>query len=61
MNTMNDFFQRYKQFCQQMQGQNPDHIIQQMMQNGRISQSQYNYARQTAEQIKQMMNPGAQG
>lgn len=58
MNNINDFLQRFNQFRTQMQGQNPDQIIQQMMQSGRLTQSQYNQARQTAEQIKRMMNPG---
>ena len=61
MNNFTDFMQRFNQFRSQMQGQNPDQIIQQMMSNGKITQSQYEQARQQAMQIQKMMNPGAQG
>ena len=61
MNNMMAMMQRFNQFRQQYAGQNPDTVIQQMMQNGRISQSQLDQARQMAEQFKQMMGPGAQG
>ena len=61
MNNFTDFMQRFNQFRSQMQGQNPDQIIQQMMRSGKITQSQYEQARQQAMQIQKMMNPGAQG
>jgi hypothetical protein len=53
---------RFNQFRQQMSNANPDQMIQQMMQSGRLSQAQYNQARQTAMQIQRMMGgPSAQG
>lgn len=58
---MNNFWQAFNQFMRQMQGQNPDQIIEQMMRSGKITQSQYEQARQQAMQIQKMMNPGAQG
>lgn len=58
---MNNIFQQIQQFRQQMGNANPDAIIQQMMQSGRLSQAQYNQARQAAEQYMRMINPGAQG
>jgi len=61
MNNMAQFMQSFNQFRQSMQGQNPEQIIQNLMQNGRLSQQQYEQARQQAMQIQRMMNPGAQG
>ena len=61
MNNFMQFMQQFNQFRQQMQGQNPDQIIQDMMRQGRISQSQYEQARQQAMQIQKMISPGAQG
>lgn len=61
MNNMMQFMQSFNQFRQSMQGQNPDQIIQNLMQNGRLTQQQYEQARQQAMQIQRMMNPGAQG
>jgi phage I-like protein len=60
MNNFMQFMQQFNQFRQSMQGQNPDQIIQNMMSQGRISQSQYEQARQMASQIQKMI-PGAQG
>ena len=37
------------------QGGNPDEMIQNMLNSGRISQSQYNAAVQRAQQIMQML------
>lgn len=61
MNNMMQFMQSFNQFRQSMQGQNPDQIIQNLMQNGRLTQQQYEQARQQAMQLQRMMNPGAQG
>jgi len=60
MNNMMQFMQSFNQFRQSMQGQNPDQIIQNLMQNGRLTQQQYEQARQQSLQIQKMM-PGAQG
>ena len=48
-----DFMQRFKQFREQMTG-DPRAQIQQLMNSGRISQAQYNFAYQTATQLMNM-------
>lgn len=48
--------QKYQQFRQQFQG-NPQQIIQQMMQSGRISQNQLDAAQQMAQQFGNMFHP----
>ena len=50
-NPMQFFLQRNVNIPQEMSG-NPDKIIQHMMNNGMISQEQYNHAKQLAEQMK---------
>ena len=61
MNNFSAFMQRFNQFRQAMQGQDPDKLIQDMMRQGKLSQSQYEQARSQAAQIQRMMNPGAHG
>ena len=39
-------------------GGDPNQMIQQMLNSGRISQSQYNEAARMAQQIQQMLAPG---
>lgn len=46
--------QQFQQFRQNFKG-NPQQQIQQMLQSGRISQSQYNSAVQTAQQLQQLL------
>lgn len=46
-----NMIQQFQQFMSQMQGKDPNAIIQEMMQSGKISQEQYNRARQQAQQI----------
>ena len=46
-----NFWQRFQQFRSEMQGKDPNSLIQEMMQSGRITQEQYNQARQQAQQI----------
>ena len=41
------------------QVRDPNQAIQQMLNSGRISQSQYNAAAQRAQQIMQMLTPSA--
>ena len=57
MNNMMALFQGVQQFRQQMQGQNPDQIINKLMQSGKVSQAQYNHARQMADLFQRMINP----
>ena len=62
--SMNNFLTQFRQamnnptaFLQQMgySGTDPNNIIQQMMNQGKLSQQQYNAARQASERI--MSNP----
>lgn len=61
MNNFMAFMQNFNRFRQSMQGQDPNKIIQDMMRQGKLSQSQYEQARSHAAQIQKMMSPGAQG
>lgn len=53
-NNMLQLMQQFQQFRQNFKG-NPQQQIQQMLQSGRISQSQYNSAVQTAQQLQQLL------
>ena len=46
-----NFWQRFQQFRSEMKGKDPNMLIQEMMQSGKITQEQYNQARQQAQQI----------
>lgn len=48
MQMMNGF----PQFMRQMQGQNPQQILDQMLQSGRVNQQQLNQAQQMAQQMQ---------
>ena len=50
----NPMMAQFQQFMQQMQGQNPNAIIQSMLQSGKISQAQLNQAQQQAMQMQGM-------
>lgn len=65
---MNDLFnmmnQRNNNFMQALnqlksQGGDPNAMIQQMLNSGRVTQAQYNSAVQRANQIMQMFTPSA--
>lgn len=49
MNNIN--LMQFPQFLQTMRGQNPNQIISQMLQSGRLSQQQLNQAQMMAQQI----------
>ena len=49
----NSLLQRFQQFRQGFQG-DPQQMIQQMMNSGRIDQNQYNKAVQMAQQFQRM-------
>ena len=49
----NSLLQRFQQFRQGFQG-DPQQMIQQMMNSGRINQNQYNQAVQMAQRFQQM-------
>lgn len=44
--------QQFTQFKQQMQGKDPQKIVEQMLADGRISQQQFEQLKQQAEQFK---------
>lgn len=52
---MNDIIQRFMQFQKSFRG-NPQEQIQAMLNSGRISQAQYDYAVKQAEQFQKMLN-----
>lgn len=43
---------QFPQFMNQMRGKNPQQVLNQMMQSGRISQQQLNQAQQMARQMQ---------
>lgn len=49
--------QQFQQFMQQMKGQDPQKMINDMVSSGRISQDQLNQAQQQAHQIQGMLEP----
>lgn len=52
MNPM-QLMQQFPRFMQQMKGQNPNQIINQMISSGHINQQQLNEAQQMAQQMTQ--------
>lgn len=42
----------FPQFMQQMRGQDPQQLLNQLMQSGRVSQQQLNQAQQMAQQMQ---------
>lgn len=44
--------QQFMQFKQQLQGQDPQKIVEQMLADGRMSQQQFEQLKQQAEQFK---------
>lgn len=53
-NPMTAFMQQFNQFRQTITG-NPQHMVQQMLNDGRMSQQQFNQLSQQANAIMQMM------
>ena len=53
MNGIQNMMQRFQQFQQTFKG-NPNQQIQQLLNSGKVNQSQYNQAVQMAQQFKQM-------
>lgn len=49
-----NLLQRFQQFKQSFNG-NPQQMVQQMLQSGRISQAQYNAAVQMAQQLQGLL------
>ena len=55
MANVQQFMQRFNQFRQSFQG-DPRQQVQDWLNSGKISQTQYNHAYQMAQQFQQMMN-----
>ena len=53
-NKQPNIMQQFQQFMNQMKGKDPNAVIQDMMQSGKIPQDQYNQARQQAQQMQGM-------
>lgn len=56
-NAQPNMMQRFQQFMQQMQGKDPNQIIQQMVSSGRISQAQLDQAQRQAQQMESLFEP----
>lgn len=54
-NQMSGLLQRFQQFKQNFKG-NPQQQVQQLLNSGRISQQQYDWAVQMAQQLQKMLN-----
>lgn len=48
----NNMMGQFQQFMSQMKGQNPNQIINQMVQSGQITQQQLNQVQQQARQLE---------
>lgn len=53
----NPMLQNFHRFMQQMQGKDPNQIIQQMVSSGRISQAQLDQAQRQAQQMASLFEP----
>lgn len=53
-NSMMQLFQQFQQFRQNFKG-NPQEMVQQMLNSGRINQTQYNQAVQMAQQLQSFL------
>lgn len=53
--NQNAFMTSLNQLKQTYQGQNPNQIIQNLLNSGKVSQARYNSAVQQAEQIKRII------
>lgn len=53
----NPMLQNFQRFMQQMQGKDPNQIIQQMVSSGRISQAQLDQAQRQAQQMESLSEP----
>ena len=60
MNFNPNMLMQFAQFANSFRG-NPQQMVQQMLQSGRISQEQYQNAVQMANQFSQMFTPDTRG
>ncbi len=56
-NSRPNMMQQFQQFMQQMQGKDPNSVINEMVQSGRISQQQLNQVQQQAKNMQSMFEP----
>lgn len=56
-NRQPNLMQQFQQFMQQMQGKDPNSVINEMVQSGRISQQQLNQVQQQAKNMQSMFEP----
>lgn len=54
MNPQNNLKQQFQQFMAQMQGRNPNAMIQELVSSGRVSQQQLDQAQKQAQQMQGM-------
>lgn len=57
MNPRPNMMQQFQQFMSQMQGKDPNQIIQQIVSSGRISQAQLDQAQRQAQQMASLFEP----
>ena len=53
---MNPIEKQFNMFMQQMKGQDPNMIINQLLSSGRINQQQINQAHQRAQELEKQFN-----
>ncbi len=56
-NSRPNMMQQFQNFMNQMQGKDPNSIINEMVQSGRISQQQLNQVQQQAKNMQSMFEP----
>lgn len=56
-NSRPNMMQQFQSFMNQMQGKDPNSIINEMVQSGRISQQQLNQVQQQAKNMQGMFEP----
>lgn len=55
-NRQPNMMQQFRQFMEQMKGQDPNQIIQQMVSSGKLSQAQLDQAQRQAQQVQGMFD-----
>ena len=56
-NPQANTFHQFQQFMQQMKGQDPQKILNDMVSSGKITQNQLNQAQQQAQRMQGMLEP----
>lgn len=56
-NNQSNMLQQFQQFMNQMQGKDPNQILNEMVSSGRVTQAQLDQAQKQAQQMKQMFEP----